>query len=114
MIKGKVLKGNKKAGNLGYPTLNLKNTENILPGIYAGHVFLKSKRYDAVIYVGNNRKEVLEAHIFDFKANLYGKEVDVQVLDKIRDDKNVTDVLLLKEMIEKDCLDARSILFERK
>jgi riboflavin kinase/FMN adenylyltransferase len=95
-INGKVLKGNKKAGKMGFPTANIKNTENVLPGIYVGRASTVKKKYDAVIYVGENNKDVLEVHFFDYKGNLYGKSIKVDILEKIRDDKHVTDVLLLK------------------
>lgn len=114
MIEGKVQKGNKKAGKMGFPTANIKNTTKVLPGIYAGLVTVAKKEHDAVLYVGANNKDILEAHLLDYKGNLYGKTIKVEVLEKIRDDKHVTDTILLKEMIEKDCMDAWAILFERK
>ena len=114
IVKGKVLKGNKKAGKIGFPTANIKNTEKVLPGIYAGLVTVAKKTHDAVLYVGTNSIDTLEAHLLDFKGDLYGKEISVEVLEKIRDDEHVTDMTLLKEMIEKDCLDAWAILFGHK
>lgn len=113
-IKGKVQKGNKKAGKMGFPTANIENTEKVLPGIYAGIVSIAKKNHDAVLYVGTNNPGILEAHLLDYKGNLYNKSIKVEVVKKIRDDKHVTDVTLLKEMIEKDCMDAWAILFEHK
>lgn len=109
-MSGKVLKGNKKAGAMGFPTANIKNTGNVLPGIYAGRASTNKKTYDAVVYVGTNNIDILEVHFFDFKGNIYGKNIKVEILQKIRDDKHVTDTLLLKEMIERDCLDAKAFL----
>lgn len=110
-MKGKVIKGHKKANGIGFPTANIKNIDNIGTGIYAGRVKLRTKMYDAVLYVGEKRKDILEAHLFGYKGDLYGKEIEIKVLDRIRDDKEVeNDPLLIREMIEKDCLDAKALL----
>lgn len=109
-MNGKVLKGNKKAGEMGFPTANIKNTENVLAGIYAGRASVDNKTYDAVIYVGTNNIDILEVHFFDFKDDLYDKDINVEILEKIRDDRHVTDVNILQEMIKKDCIDAKEIL----
>ncbi|MES2224064.1 MAG: riboflavin kinase [Patescibacteria group bacterium] len=114
MTEGKVLKGDKSATKLGFPTANINNKDNVLPGIYAGRVVLGKEILDAVLYVGKKRKEILEAHILDFKKNIYGKTIKVEVLEKIRDDEEFSDIGLLKEKIEKDTMDAWAILFGHK
>ncbi len=114
MTEGKVLKGDKKGTKLGFPTANINNKDSVAPGIYAGHVVLGKKTLDAVLYVGKKRPKILEAHILDFKKSIYGKTIKVEVIEKIRDDEEISDVGLLKEKIEKDTMDAWAILFEHK
>lgn len=110
IIKGKVLEGHKKANGIGFPTANILNVSKISSGIYAGRVDLDGEKFDAVIYIGEKRKEILETHLFDFEGDLYRKEIEVEIVGKIREDKEVVDFLVLKEMINKDCVDARILL----
>ncbi len=110
ITKGKVIEGHKKANGIGFPTANILNINNISSGIYAGKVKFNDDDFGAVIYIGERRKEILEAHLFDFGGDLYGVEIEVEVIEKIRDDKVVSDFSLLKEMINKDYADAIEIL----
>ena len=70
---------------LGFPTVNLhvnKHKFNILDGVYKGHVFIDSVKYDAIINYGarptfNLDEKLLEAHILDFDGDLYDREITV-------------------------------------
>lgn len=104
---GKVLKGQEKASGIGFPTANISNTNNCPSGIYAGKVRFGGDEFIAVIYIGERRKDILEAHLFDFGGDLYGKEIEVDVIKKLREDKVAPDLSQLKEMIKKDCNDAK-------
>jgi riboflavin kinase / FMN adenylyltransferase len=110
ITKGKVLEGHKKANGIGFPTANIVNINNVHSGIYAGRVGLNGVNYDAVLYVGEKRKDILEAHLFDFQGDLYNKEIEVNVIEKIREDEEVDDFSVLKDMIKKDCDDAKFFL----
>ena len=68
---------------LGFPTANLKLEKHKQPlheGVYAGHVFLDGKKFDAIINFGSRptfggTETVIEAHIADFDGDLYDKEI---------------------------------------
>ena len=77
-ITGKVVKGIQKGRTLGFPTANIKTNSNIEAGIYAGYVIADNKKYSAALYFPGNK--IAEAYIFDFEGNLYGKEVNVEIL----------------------------------
>lgn len=81
-ISGIVIKGLGKGSNLGFPTANLKVKEKSESGVYAGKVFFNSKEYKAGIFI---RKNILEAHVLDFEGDLYGKKIEVEIGEKIRE-----------------------------
>ncbi len=102
-IKGKVKKGNQKASEMGFPTANISLEDiKLAPGIYAGRVFFDNENYKGALYVGKINPQVLEVHVIDFNGDLYDKEIEVVVYDKIRDDFNLDDKEKLKEMISND------------
>lgn len=82
-ITGKVVKDRGIGTTLGFPTANLKLEKHKQPlheGVYAGHVFLDGTKFDAIINFGSRptfggTETVIEAHIADFKGDLYDKEI---------------------------------------
>ena len=92
-IMGAVVKGKGVGEALGFPTANLKLEKHKQPlreGVYGGHVILGDTRYDAVINFGSRptfggMDTVIEAHILDFKGDLYGKKITLFFDCYIRD-----------------------------
>ncbi|MBT4989443.1 MAG: bifunctional riboflavin kinase/FAD synthetase [Rickettsiales bacterium] len=117
-IYGNVRKGNQIGGELGYHTANLDLADYIRPkyGVYAVKLCVNNKYYDAVANIGvrptitNSGEEVLEIHIFDFNAEIYGKNVIVEFVDFIRDEKKFASSAELISQIANDCDRAKSIL----
>ncbi len=105
-ITNEVKKGNQIGRTLGFPTINLNWPEGIfkLPyGVYGGYVL----GHKALINWGvrptvDGKKEILEAHILDFNADLYGQKADVFFEKKIRDEKKFKSVSDLKHQISVD------------
>lgn len=84
--KGTVQKGKRLATKLGFPTINISLEDGEkLSGIFAAKVFVDGKEYNAAAYV-HKRRHTLEAHLFDFTGDLYGKEVEIELLKKMRED----------------------------
>ena len=84
--KGVVQKGKKLATKLGFPTVNIAlPKDDSVSGIFAAKVFVDGTEYSAAAYV-NKRRHVLEAHLFDFSGDLYGKEIEIELLQKMRED----------------------------
>lgn len=109
-IIGKVEEGNKIGQKLGFPTANVQLLEQINPGIYAGNVFFDSKKYDAALYVGSKRPDILEVHVLDFSGDLYGKFIEVEVLQKIRNDKFFSENDNMVEIIQNDINEVKNYL----
>lgn len=111
ILEGEVIYGTQVAGKMGYPTANLIYPENIvkLPyGVYSARVDNKA----AILNWGikptfnSEQKPILEVHILNFKGNLYGKNIRIKVLKKIRNEKKFTGIEELKAQIEKDIKNA--------
>ncbi len=106
---GIVAGGSAKANALGYPTANIPLTEASVSGIFAASVRLDGTDYPSVAFADPARS-VLEAHLFDFSGNLYGKEITISLVKKIRDTKEFTDDESLKAAMKEDAEEAKKIL----
>lgn len=102
---GTVLTGAREARRLGFPTVNIPLPDAALSGIYAARVETGSAAYDGVAYA-NTRRALLEMHLFGFSGDLYGTEITVELLKKLRDDAEFKDENELKAAIAKDAEDA--------
>ena len=107
MYRGIVQKGTRRGESLGFPTANISLTDESVSGIYAARVWLEGHEYHAAVYADQRRK-LLEAHLGKFKGgDLYGKEIKVELLKKIREDKRFDDENTLREAIAQDIQDVR-------
>jgi len=112
-ILGTVVKGDSLAARLGFPTANINPHHEILPpsGIYAVKVILDNKEYNGICYIGTRptlgkREKRVEAHIFNFKKDIYGKYIEIQFVKKIRKDKKFATKEALALQIKKDVFSA--------
>lgn len=80
--KGIVEHGTAMAQRVGFPTINIPFTEPGISGTYAGKVIVGDVQYRAAVYA-NQKRKVLEAYLFDFSGDLYGKEITVRLLKKL-------------------------------
>lgn len=109
-VMGEVVKGFQNGRKLGFPTANVKYSNNkLLPevGVYMGYTTIDGKRYRSVINVGNNPtfdadNITVESHILDFDGDIYGQTVVVEFLKYIRGEKKFKDVSDLVKQIKKD------------
>ncbi|MBM3544320.1 MAG: bifunctional riboflavin kinase/FAD synthetase [Alphaproteobacteria bacterium] len=116
-VRGQVEKGAGRGKDLGFPTLNLALTpgQGIRHGIYAMRVFHDGRRFGAAGYVGprptfGEDRPVLEAYLLDFAGDLYGEEVEVELLAFLRPDQTFTDGPSLAAQMGKDVEAARVVL----
>jgi riboflavin kinase/FMN adenylyltransferase len=114
-IQGRVRKGKKIASNiLGFPTINIINEEKILPkfGVYKVIVSIKNKnqieKHFGIANIGikptisNKNQPMIEVHIKDFSKNIYRKNVKIEFIKFIREEKKFDNIESLKEQIQKD------------
>lgn len=116
-VRGRVVRGRKVGKGLGFPTANISVTSELLPGdgVYAGYAVVNGFRYDAAINVGsaptfNVGGRRIEAHLLDFKGNLYGKRVEIVFVKKLRDVTAFASKQALVSQIERDIKKARTLL----
>jgi riboflavin kinase/FMN adenylyltransferase len=121
-LAGPVARGDRLGRQIGFPTANLDASGLALPpnGVYAAHTELRGKTLRAVVNVGLRPTLQLpapqvrvEAHLLDFDQELYGEELEIRFLEKLRDEKPFASLDELKAQIARDVEQAR-LLFERR
>ena len=99
--KGIVQKGSEYGSQLGFPTANIALEDREVSGIFAAKVRVGTIEYNAAVYA-DQRNKVLESHLIDFSGDLYGKEIEVELLEKIREDRRFESEEEAKEVIVTD------------
>ena len=119
VIEGTVAEGHRRGNALGFPTANLNPGTYEIPGrgVYAAQIFLFGKTYDGVVNVGCNptfnREELsVEAHIFDFNNQIYGEQIAIAFIRRIRNEMSFPSSEELVLQIRQDVKKARTILAE--
>ncbi len=120
-MSGEVIHGNHLGRRLGFPTANIDpdRIQVALMGIFAVRVSgLPGETLEGVASMGTRptvggKQMLLEVHIFDFDQDIYGQELHVEFVEKIRDELNLPDIDALIECMTNDAVDARRILAER-
>lgn len=121
-ISGKVVAGDKIGRSMGFPTANLqlKDDRKLLPatGVYAVKVFLDGQEYGGMLNIGV-RPTVscsgivrIEVHILGFNHDIYGREIRVSLLGRIRGERKFNDISELKQQLARDQKDTMSFLKE--
>ena len=110
-IEGIVKKGRQLGKKIGFPTCNIDIQDYVLakPGVYAVKVLRKNsdKYLKGIANLGyrptfNQKKILLEVHLFNFSGNLYNKLLSVEFLKFIRKEKKFNNVNQLRAQIKKD------------
>lgn len=119
-MMGKVIPGDHRGKQLGFPTANLQTwTERAMPksGVYACRVKVKGEWWDAVTNIGSrptfeNSPVVarVEAHLLNFNGDLYGNDVEIEFVARLRDEKKFSDVKELVAQVNQDKKTASNIL----
>jgi riboflavin kinase/FMN adenylyltransferase len=117
-VLGTVIKGEALATKLGFPTANIEAHHEVLPpaGIYAVRIFLGRHSYPGVCYIGkrptfSRNRQSVEVHIFNFKKNIYGLDLEIQFIRNIRKEKKFSSPQGLIKQIKKDVMEVKNILF---
>lgn len=118
-IMGKVVRGDQRGKGLGFPTANIHPQNSVVPpiGVYAAYVVVDDKRFQGMANVGlrptfkkGNSNINVEVHLFDFQKTLYGREITVEFIKKIRNER----VFIFKEkliaQLKRDEIKSRAIL----
>lgn len=116
-ISATVITGDQRGRTLGFPTANLQLGDSLRPreGVYSVRVRDGDHWYDGVANFGrrptfNKQDQLLEAHLFDFDGDLYGKHLDVSFVEFIRPEQAFDGLDALKKQIADDSNTARQHL----
>ena len=117
-ISGKVVHGKRR--RIGFPTANLSYIKDLVPknGVYAIRALTPHGLFDGVVSIGYNptfecEKLCIEAHLFDFDKDIYGCEITIRFVKRIRGEKKFKDVESLVKQIKHDIAFSRRILKKR-
>ena len=117
-MRGRVVHGQRLGRDLGFPTANLRveRRRTALQGIFAVRVHgVGTTPLQAVASLGTRptvggAHTLLEVHVFDFSADLYGREIEVEFVQKLRDEEHFPTLDALVAQIHRDAAEARRIL----
>ena len=117
-LEGKVVVGDRRGRELGFPTANLSiDSEILLPGdgIYATWAFIDGVRHPSATSIGVRptfglSERLLEVHVMDFDRDIYGQPMCVEFVSKLRDQETYPGVTELVHQINQDVADSRQIL----
>jgi len=118
-ILGTVIPGDQLGRTIGFPTANLSAHNEQFPpnGAYAVEAIYEGRSLPGVVNIGvrptiatASGERVLELHLFDFAADIYGQDVEVIFRRFLRPEKKFADLDALKAQIARDVMDARIIL----
>jgi riboflavin kinase/FMN adenylyltransferase len=108
-LSGEVVVGARRGATIGFPTANLARIATLLPalGVYAGVAHLDGAAIPAAVHVGPNvtfgeTSVSVEAHLIGFTGDLYGRVLDVDFLDRVRDTRRFASVDDLKAQLADD------------
>ncbi len=110
-LTGQVVHGNRLGRKLGFPTANLTIREKykLIPrqGVYLVRSFIDNQPVYGMMNIGyrptiNGRRLIMEVHFFDYDGDLYGKDIAVYFLKRLRDEQKFPDLEALKEQLKKD------------
>ena len=112
-ISGTVIAGAGRGAELGYPTANIHLPAGIelAHGIYAARAWSEGKPFAAAAYLGqrpsfDNGAPVFEVFLLDFEGNLYGRQLSIDLVAFIREDRNFRDMAVLKAQMDLDVAEA--------
>lgn len=116
MAKGQVITGNKIGRTIGFPTINvMPDSKKVLPknGVYYSQVLVDGVLYNSISNIGvkptiaDDNDVLIETYIYDFNADIYGKDVIVYLLEFKRPEQKFSGLAQLTEVLNRDILDGQ-------
>ncbi len=109
-LQGRVVTGVGRGSGLGFPTVNLEtDPEQALPadGVYATWAYIDGEAYQSMTNIGRRPTfggsgRTIETYILNYNGSLYGSELKIDVIERLRDEKRFDTVEELKKQIAKD------------
>ena len=119
-LNGVVVSGQRLGRTIGFPTANMKlyNPLKALPGngVYAVWAEVFGKKYMGMCNIGtrptvaDSSERTIETYILDFDEDIYGLDLKIKIVGKIRDEKKFTSLEMLKGQLERDKMSTFNML----
>lgn len=117
-LHGQVVTGAGRGVALGFPTANLDIApEQAIPadGVYATWACIDGRTYPSMTNIGqnptfNDRRRAAEVYVVDYQSDLYGRELKIDFVERLRDEKKFDTVAELKKQIAEDVKRGKAIL----
>jgi riboflavin kinase / FMN adenylyltransferase len=119
-INGTVIHGLHNGELFGFPTANLQTADdNLEKGVFAVKVRFEDTLYYGMLYVGSRptlhlTSLTVEVNIFNFKQDIYGKNVSIFIVRKIRDEKKFSSTDELIRQMEQDRETVKKLFAKRR
>jgi riboflavin kinase / FMN adenylyltransferase len=116
-LSGPVVHGRERGRTIGFPTANIQNRTECIPpdGVYATRMVIAGSDYPSITNIGMRPtfaepERTFEAHIFDFDRDIYGQEVKLELIERIRPERKFGSGQELAAQIAADLKRAKEIL----
>lgn len=116
-LRGPVVHGRERGRTIGFPTANIQSRTECLPpdGVYATRIVMEEGIYPSITNIGMRPtfaepERTIEAHIFDFNRDIYGREVKLEIAERIRPERKFESAQALAAQIASDLQRAKEIL----
>lgn len=118
-LSGYVIKGKQIGRTIGFPTANIQLGVDykLIPqtGVYAVYVKIGDKRFKGMLNIGfrptvAGSEKTIEVHLLDFNEDIYGEELEIQLVKRLRDETKFANLEELKAQITKDKVEAINCL----
>lgn len=125
-VLGTVVHGTSLARKLGFPTANIDPHHEVLPtaGVYAVKTIISAKTFKGICYIGPRptfiresfrgimeKEKHVEVHIFNFKQNIYGRNLEIQFVKSLRKSRKFSSLQNLASQVKKDILQVKKLFF---
>jgi riboflavin kinase/FMN adenylyltransferase len=115
VLRGTVVEGDKRGRDLGFPTANLRLSLGLtIPaiGVYAGRLLGRPAAVSIGVRptFGEGLEPTVEAYVLDFDGDLYGQELELELVAYVRQERRFDSVAALVHQIERDVRDVRTLL----
>jgi len=110
-LQGIVVRGQQMGRKLGFPTANIyiENEKKLIPqnGVYAVLVHLRNQQLKGMLNIGTRptvegQDRSIEVNIFDFNEDVYGDQIKLELVQRIRDEQKFASIEILVEQLKKD------------
>jgi riboflavin kinase/FMN adenylyltransferase len=109
-LYGRVIPGARRGKDLGFPTANLEiDPEQALPneGVYASRAYIGNQAHKSMTYIGKTptfggQQQSVEVYILDYQGNLYGQKLKIDIIERLRGDRQFVTAEELRQQIARD------------